>query len=325
MSCESSPSSLAEILGKAVQTLRSPMVWLGAAAATTLLAGACFAALGNREALEQAGRALSKAPLALAALTLTLPALSWLGTTGSLWCLMRRVGCVGVGEMAALLGVAAVMNYLPGRPGMLARVAYHKRRNDIPVRASLTAVVWMTALGAGALALLAAIALALHTAHAGPWATASASLAPAALTAAIGAILQASGVGAQRRVDLLAWALCFRSLEMLAWAGRYWAIFALLGAPLEWPSAIAISAVSNVAMALPVAGNGLGVREWLVGLLAPLLPGALASAGGGFNAAEQAMLVEVTHRGVEIAVALPLGIVSALWLTRRSRKAALRG
>jgi len=307
---------------------RSPKFILSLLVAALLLAGAAVAIGRNREALHEATHAIAAAPLWIGFLALALPGLTWIGTTGSLWCLMQRVGRVGKGEMAALLGVAAVANYLPGRPGMFARIAYHKRVNDIAIGGSVRSVVWMTVLGVLALVLLLALAftMAQWRSSAGATRVALTFLAPAlAALASLALHRKIAPTGdSSWQFDLLALALAFRSFEMLTWSARYWVVFTLIGKPIAWEGAVALAAVSNISMAIPIAGNGLGLREWAIGLLAPVLPGALASADGGLASAEVGLLAELIHRGVEVLVTASIGLMSAFWLAHEQRRRTVR-
>lgn len=311
-------------LARLGRSLREPRTLLSLALGALLLAGAIVAATRNREALLEARRAMLNAPLWLGAVILLLPAASWLGTTGSLLCVMRRYGRVGAAEMASLLGVAALANYIPGRPGMVARIAYHKRVNDIRVRDSVRGVAWMTGAGAAALGVLMALALILARLDGASVALRTlATFAPTLAGGVIGAALRALRPADQRRLDLLAFAFAFRTLEMLTWAARYWAIFTLIGRPVAWESAMALAAVSNIAMAIPISGNGLGLREWAVGLLAPALPGALAQVKSSVGAAEWGFLAETIHRGVEVAATALIALLSAWALARVQRRRAM--
>jgi uncharacterized membrane-anchored protein len=55
-------------------------------------------------------------------------------------------------------------------------------------------------------------------------------------------------------------------------------------------------------------GNGLGVREWAVAVAAPVLGGYERDAG---------LAAELVGRAVDVAVAVPLGLLAAAWLIRR--------
>ena len=74
-------------------------------------------------------------------LVVVFPVLSLIMTSTSLWLLTRRYGPVGYGEMHALVAGAMLLNFLPMRPGLLGRLAYHKRVNGIQVRDSVRVLI----------------------------------------------------------------------------------------------------------------------------------------------------------------------------------------
>ena len=252
---------------------------------------------------------------ALAALTLATPVLS----ASALRILTARYGPIGRGEMLALVCAAWLVNYLPLRPGMAARLAYHKAVNGIRVRDSLVALIWANALSlaCGAVAIAAVGAAALAPAGAGAWAG-WALAAPAPLL----------GVAAwwARRVrpepDPEVWrpiaALALRFVELHLWAGRFWICFGAVGAPIPWSAALALAAVSFFAYLLPLAGNGLAAREWAVGLAASLLPAGLASAP---LTLENGLAADLNNRLVEVALAVPAGLIAIAWLASSRRRA----
>jgi hypothetical protein len=101
---------------------------------------------------------------------------------------------------------------------------------------------------------------------------------------------------------------------MLAWVGRYALVFWLIGQPLEIGGAVAVAAACQVALVLPLIGNGLGLRELAVGVMAAALPaslGASTSQGAG-------SLADVVNRVAEIAVAVPVGLACLAWLAPRA-------
>ena len=104
---------------------------------------------------------------------------------------------------------------------------------------------------------------------------------------------------------LLRWA------DLLAWAVRYHAAFALIGAPVGWETAVGLACVSVIAMLVPFVSNGLGLREWAVGLLAPFLAG---------YSMQEGIAAELVNRAAEIVVILGLGLAGSVWVTRSWRR-----
>ena len=55
--------------------------------------------------------------------------------------LISRYGKVGLLQMQALIAAATLLNFLPLRPGLLGRLAYHKANNNIPVRHTALTII----------------------------------------------------------------------------------------------------------------------------------------------------------------------------------------
>src|SRR5690606_6920191 len=162
----------------------------------------------------------------------------------------------GLGEMHALIASAWLLNYLPLRPGLVGRIGYHRAVNGIPVKHSVRVLAESVVLGGLAIAVLLAVALAAR--GLAPLPALLLAAAPAALALAAALPLARAGPLAWRFAA--AWGLKYA--DMLAWAARYAVVFALLGAPIDAPSAVLIAAVSQLALLVPFTGNGLGLREW---------------------------------------------------------------
>ena len=286
----------------------------GAAAGVVLLAGAAAWALTTQgdavtHALGQAGHA----PWWLVAALLALPIVNWLTVSLSFSVLTARFGRVGTREMAALIGAAWLLNYLPLRPGMIGRVAYHKKVNGIRVRDAARVMGENMAMTGVASACLFGIALASAPLPGEGWRS-LAAIAPLPVLAAV-----ASTGGGMTRVYAVA--LAMRWVDMLGWVGRYAAVFALVGEPVSFGGALAIAAVSHVALLVPLSGNGVGLREWLVGLTAGALP---AAAGSPYelSGAAVGITADLVNRAAELVVAVPIGLVSAGWVARNGARNA---
>ena len=102
--------------------------------------------------------------------------------------------------------------------------------------------------------------------------------------------------------------------DMLLWVGRYAAVFALIGRPVSPTEALVVAVVSQVALLIPLAGNGMGIREWTIGLLA------LWGYAGGATETE-ALLADVVNRSAELMVALGRGIPAVIWTAAKTSKA----
>lgn len=281
-----------------------------------LVAAAGWVILSRREVLLDSWESIRSAPWWALALAASLPVVSVALSSATFWVLTTRYGRVGRVEMFALIGSAWLLNYLPMWPGMLGRLAYHKRMNGIAVNDSIKAILW-----ANGLSLLAAITLAaLVGIGAALFAGDDARL--SALTAAPVVLLGIAGVHAHRTrpaPDREAWrvpvALSIRLVELHVHAARNHVCFGLVGAPISWGAALAIAAAAGLASGVNIAPNGLGVREWVVGLVAPALPAGLTMRSDLRLA--QGLSADLANRTIEVMVAVPLGLLCAAWLARK--------
>lgn len=275
-----------------------------------LLGAAAWVAIAHESTLRAALHEARHAPAWLIALALGLPVANWLITSAVFVILNAPYARVPARETAALVAIAGALNYLPMRPGMLGRVAYHKKYHGIGVGVSAKIIVLSVILNAIALGVLVLTALALQGMPVAVWAVVCAGTLLALFAGALAA--RASSRPIQAR--LLA-VLALKYADSLVWGARYAAVFALAGNPISLPEAVAFACVSQAASTVPLAGNGLGLREWGVGLLASLLPSARA-AGEGWDAAAVGLSADLVHRGLEVVVALALAAVAGALLMR---------
>jgi hypothetical protein len=250
-----------------------------------------------------------------------LPGVNWLCTSASFWVVTRRYGRVGFGEMSALIATASLLNYLPMRPGLVGRVAYHRAINGIPVWASVKVLMAVIACSGVAAGLLISA-----TGAAGPWASgrvaAAAVVAPGAVLAGVWGIAWAKELG----WACYAGGAFFRYLDMMAWTGRYAAAFALWGSPIGLGAAAVVAAVSQAVTLFPIAGNGLGLREWGTGYTTAWLAAAGVVATAGAGARDVGLAADLVNRAAELVALVPIGIVGWVWVSRRVvRKAGEQG
>jgi uncharacterized membrane protein YbhN (UPF0104 family) len=217
--------------------------------------------------------------------------------------LMRRFGRVPFWEMEALISASAFANYLPLKPGFVGRVAYHRLRHGIRASHTLRTIVEAIALS-GTVAGVFLLSLLALRALGAPGELAL--LAPALLAPAM----------RLPSVRGLSQALLVRQAELALWTLRYWAVFRLVGVPIDLETAIVLASVSVIATLLPIVSNGLGIREWVIGLLAPMISHEPVSTS-------QAIVAELVHRAAEIAVMTPLGVGAILYLVRLNRRRTL--
>ncbi len=275
-----------------------------------LLAAAVVAVLTNRGSLSAVIDAIEHAPLWLVTLALVLPLGNWVLISISFWVLTRRYGRVGLGEMHALIASAWLLNYLPLRPGMFGRLAYHKRVNGIGVRDSVRVLVTSVTLTVISNVSICGVAWAAY--RASPVASWFIVAAPGVLIGIVGLVMarrEGSGFAFHPGIAI---ALCVRYFDILAWVARYAVVFVLIGHPLSLAEATLITAVSQVALLIPFVGNGLGVREWGIGLALPVLSAEAPKALG--------LTADLVNRVAELVVALPVGLIGSAWLYHRTRR-----
>jgi hypothetical protein len=289
---------------------------LGFAVGAALLGTAAWVVWRDRGTLTQSWHAARAAPSWNVAILLVLPWVSWTLTSLMYWRLMFKGGRarVGLGEMHAVLGAAWLMNYLPARPGMFGRLAYHKLVNQIPLAESIAASIGAVACGVGAVLLLMSVSIAAHL-NALNGASVGVALAlPAIVLAIVGA-----GARTREPIARAAWALFARYLDVLSWLARYVLLFSILDRPLTLAEGVAFTALSQAAAMVPLVGNGLGVREWASGLMGPALPSWMRADDA--LARSLVLSTELLHRGVELLACLPVGLVSGWLVGRRMRRA----
>jgi hypothetical protein len=198
------------------------------------------------------------------------------------------------------------------RPGLLGRVAYHRAVNRIAVTDSAKAVAGNVGSGFVSMAgaLLVPLAARLAPGDDLPWAV-TFFVPPAVLVAG------SLAAGAARRPLLRSWAYAslLRYLDLLVWALRYFTVFTIMGRELHPVEAVVIATVSQAASLIPIVGNGLGIREWAVGLTAAAMPAWML--GGAAMEREIGLAADLVNRAAEVAAAVPVGLLSAWWLAKR--------
>lgn len=292
---------------------------VGSIVGAALLVAAVWTAAAQGDALLDGLRAMRAAPWWLVCLTIALPMANLVVVSVAFWLLNSRHGSVRLDEMGALIASAWLLNYLPFRPGMFGRIAYHKKYNGIGVKASARVLAESIVLTGVAIAALGATILLLEWfgSRGGPvwW-----------VVVMLPAVLALAGWrGCPTRTSrMYAGAAAMKYADMGIWSLRYWAVFSLIGGELGAREAVAVAIVSQIALLIPLAGNGLGLREWAVGLLAAALPGWYG--GEGESGAGFGLTADLVNRASEILVAVPLGLLGIVAIARvvRARSVGVR-
>jgi hypothetical protein len=113
--------------------------------------------------------------------------------------------------------------------------------------------------------------------------------------------------------------MALRAADVLVWVARYWVVFRLVGAPLGVAESVAVAGVCQLTLNIPLIGNGLGIREWAVGLTAANLPPGVFDQSGRV-AFGSALTADLINRAAELLAAVPVGLLSAGMLAAWSRK-----
>jgi hypothetical protein len=210
------------------------------------------------------------------------------------------LGRVGLMESTAMTLASALGNLIPMQPGLVGRVAYQHRVFRIPVAASVLLAVQATLLTLAA-AVWLVVACGVVRMQGVSWLAAPAS------------ILLVLPVGLRNGWMHPLWiALVLRFAETLLGAVRTLACFELIGRPIDPMAAMVLSSASSAANCIPMLGNGLGVREWITGLLAPAVAGL---------STPDALAAELLNRLVEILLVAIGGAISIPTLSRRLSEA----
>jgi hypothetical protein len=188
---------------------------------------------------------------------------------------------------------------------MAGRVTYHKLVNKIRVRHSAAVIMQATAMTGISIAILGVLGVALAD-RVSTTAWLGALLSPGVLLGVAAMLL-----GSRPFLRRMTIALLLRHVDMLIWIARYWVVFALIDVRLGFAGAVALGVISQIALLIPFTGNGLGIREWLIG------QAAVFSIVAGLDQSAVGIAAELVHRAAELSVAVPTGLIAAWVLTRR--------
>lgn len=275
-----------------------------------LLCAAAVYLVANPSELRAFAERIRHAPAWAVLIVLLGPVLNWVFVSQCLWALNRRHGVVGRGEMLALVGSAWLLNHLPMRPGLVGRIGYHAKVNNIRVRDSVEASIW--SLVHAVIANVLGLGLALLVQPGAGLGRLTLILSVPILVLIIAAMLAETK---SDQLGLMVRGLMWRYADLLVWMLRYAAAFAMLGIEITPVQIVLITAVSQVAQVIPITGGGIGFREWGVGLAATMSGGAQ---GIDIRTAVGADLI---NRVAETMIVIPLGLVCTAIVTRRFKAA----
>lgn len=230
--------------------------------------------------------------------------------------------------MQGLLAGTALLNYTPFKAGLIGRIAYLRYFHGVGLRAAVISHLLIAVVFVATCAITLAITLWRVEFDWLWWATVIAAFIAVILVGAplLGIFMpEAVPVDPRMRdskswrINFLAQCLLSQGLGLFATAVRWWLVFRILDKPISLGDAW-LAAVVHMVTVMGAPANGLGLREWLIGIVAErglLSTGLEANLGAGVAAA----LVDRAAEAVVLVVAGLFGLA----LIRRglgARKAA---
>lgn len=251
-------------------------------------------------------------------------AVSLAANATSFWLVVRPVRPVGFATMQWLNLVAGILNYLPIRAGMIARVAFHLRIDRMSlllIGGWFAAIGYTLALCVGACVLATIVRPAIDVWWAGlvvgqivlgGWLTLAAMKQP---------IVVRYGRGMDRMLSdpaALWGAIGLRLLDIAAYIGRMACAAAILQLGDLGLSFVDITLLALAAMAMSINPLGrFGFREWAVTMIAIRLISIDMPPGEVDAVLAQLALVESAG---EAMLTIPLGAVALVWFVRRWKR-----
>ncbi|MDA1008040.1 MAG: hypothetical protein O2800_03425 [Planctomycetota bacterium] len=212
--------------------------------------------------------------------------------------LYRPIASIGFGEMQMLVSGSSLLNYLPAKAGLAGRALYHRAVHGVPIGTSVRLIVLSVL---GTLVCSSGLIVAIYffgSRHA------------IATWLMVGCVFFWTGpILLRLRPSHTAFiqSIAIRQLDLSVWVIRYILVFALLGVTIDARSAAMAAAVAMVAGLFPVGGNGIGVREWAIGLLGPI---------AGWTQ-DIGLAADLLNRAVDLIIIIPVGSMCALAASRR--------
>ncbi len=225
---------------------------------------------------------------------------------------IRGAPSVGFGAMFAMIGGSWLLNFLPLSPGLFGRIAYQRACLGISVRDSMIVVGESIVLSWVAALMVVPIAYAADD--------------PVLVLFALGVLASMWHVAMRRQwgrgsvAAARSAALVVKLADQCVWTLKYAAVFRMMGYEPTLAESCLVAAVAQSAMLVPFIGNGLGVREWMVALVASHLPEWFREGGGPMVA--EGLTADLLGRAGEIAVAIPTGLCCLWLLSQRAGRGA---
>jgi len=229
---------------------------------------------------------------------------------------------VSLGDMTALIAATGLLNYFPGRAGLIGRAAYLRQRHGVGYRVSAAMMIMVAGGTVLTYALLVAMTLGRSGFDAWWWGGMVVGLVIAALVnkpAVIAGLTWFPGVTAtwfrkpEATVAMWAfWLLAARAVDVSGVAVRLYLAAKIFGEPITFEAAMIMAAGGTIVTLLTPLPNALGLREGLYGLFATLGVGAADLSGG--------VRLGLLDRAVEAAVFLATGLAGLALVHRKTTR-----
>lgn len=205
------------------------------------------------------------------------------------------------GRMLMLVAGSALLNYLPLRPGLIGRAAVLRTHHHLPVKQSALILLVVLVTGTAVTVLVGLLALVIVN----PWLLLGCivvvSVVMSMLTGPI-----ASRV--LRRPVVMAWLwVPIRMVDALVASARLWLAFAVMGEVLNLRESLVAGAAGLFTAMLGITPNGLGVKEWVIALLADAMQVSTVQTG---------LAASLVDRGIEAVVISVLGLTAIFALRK---------
>lgn len=183
----------------------------------------------------------------------------------------------------------------------MGRAAWLKARHGLPVGQSVVILLIVLIVGGGVTVAMGLLAWLIHDPWVLMWALVAVMAAMTALTAPMARWVLRRPMGGA----VWLW-VPLRVTDTLVTAARLWVAFGVIGLPLTFREALILGAAGLVAAMVGLTPNGLGLKEWLVAILAQ---------GLAVSAWQEGLAATLVDRGVEalVVVVLGAGAMALLW------------
>lgn len=240
-------------------------------------------------------------------------ALFWLATKP-----VERIKRVSLLDWVAMLPASGLLNYLPMRVGLIGRIAYMKKLYGIGYRANLLVMLALAMASGGVYLLAGGLTVILGEFSPLWWTLLAAGMVGGAI---VGWPLAIWGIELEKGIrprGLPAWITALYALrfaDLLCVALRLLIAAQIVGRPMDFPLALKLAVVCNLAMLVSPVPGGIGIREWLGGLLIQW-----QGEGQGVVKLEEAAALLLVDRATEVIVTGIGGMAGLAYMRRKMNR-----